>query len=102
MEVKQMQKWLKIIKGLQQLVERLGPIWPSSTRLSGYAEDGPYHCEDCPWLRGRTTGRVFKDSSNKGRCHHPVVLADKQVRKDVEGFAVVNIEHGCCEFVEHV
>lgn len=75
--------------------------WPApSTRLAGYAEDGPYHCEDCVYLKGKTTGFIFRDVKGKGRCNQAVMLADPQTKKDKDGLAIVNIERGCCEFVE--
>lgn len=91
--------WHKKIFGLKKLISLVGPLWPKSTRLSGYAENGPYHCEDCSFLRRGADGKIFKDSKG-GRCHHPVVIADPEVKKDESGIPIVNIQHGCCEFVD--
>jgi hypothetical protein len=35
--------WLKKISALKRLISEVGPLWPKSTRLSGYAESGPYY-----------------------------------------------------------
>jgi len=61
------------------------------TPVSGYAENGPYHCEDCVHLEGRV-------------CAHPVVMADPGVKKkrDADGRPYVNVEHGCCRFVRQI
>jgi len=45
--------WPKIIRGLKRLVRDNGPVWPEpSTKLAGYAEDGPYRCGNCEYLLG--------------------------------------------------
>jgi hypothetical protein len=92
--------WLKKIAGLKRLLSEVGPLWPKSTRLAGYAEDGPYHCEDCVYLKGKKQGNVFVDSDGKGRCIHSMMIADSEVKKDKNFLPIVNIEHGCCEFVD--
>lgn len=93
--------WLQIISGLRKLLAEFGPIWPSpSTKLAGYAEDGPYHCEDCEYLRGKKEGKIFADANGKGRCSQAVMMADPEVPKDKDFFPIVNIQKGCCEFVE--
>lgn len=93
--------WTEKILGLKRLLSEVGSLWPApSTKLAGYAEDGPYHCEDCVYLRGKKSGYIYRDGSGKGRCGQEVMMADSQVKKDSEGFAIVNIEKGCCEFVE--
>ena len=93
--------WLRIISRLKKLIRDVGPLWPDSTKLSGYSENGPYHCEDCTFLRGRKDGedKIFHDENGMGRCNHPVVIADDEVKKDEKGIPIVNIEKGCCEFV---
>ena len=96
-----MKNWPKIIQGLQTLIGEVGSIWPKSTKLAGYAEDGPYHCEDCEYLKGLKEGNVFKDSSGKGRCIQEVMKADPDTKKDQDGLPIVNILKGCCEFVEN-
>jgi hypothetical protein len=92
--------WLKVISRLKRLIADIGPLWPAgSTELSGYAEDGPYHCEDCSFLKGKKSGNIFRDDKGKGRCSHPVVIADSKVKRD-GSLSIVNIERGCCEFVD--
>ena len=85
-------KWILLVNSLK------GKYW-TGTRLSGYAEDGPYHCEDCRHLEGRLTNKVVRDSRGRGYCQHSIVIADPQVAKDSHG-PLVNIEKGCCEFVD--
>jgi hypothetical protein len=92
-------QWSKIIGGLKRLIAEFGPIWPKSTKLSGYAESGPYHCEDCEYLK-KVDGQIFRDEWGRGRCSQLVVIADSEVRKDSSGLPIVNIEKGCCEFVD--
>lgn len=94
-----MESWLKKIGLLKKLLAETGPLWPNSTKLAGYAEDGPYHCEDCTFLKGKTKGEIFKDGEGRGRCNHPVMISDPETEKDKSGLAIVNIEKGCCEFV---
>src|SRR6267378_4570648 len=94
--------WQKVVTGLKKLVDDIGAFWPSSTPLAGYAEDGPYHCEDCKWLKGKIEGKIFVDANGKGRCPHPVMLADAKTRKDKDGVAIVHINKGCCEFVDQI
>lgn len=94
------QGWLKKIGLLKKLIAEVGHLWPDSTKLAGYAEKGPYHCQNCEYLRGRTEGEIFRDPDNMGRCSQAVMMADPEVKKDDKGFPIVNIEFGCCEFVE--
>lgn len=59
------------------------------TAISGYAENGPYHCEDCIHRQGK-------------RCYHPIVAIDPAVKKGREssgGWVEINIEKGCCRYV---
>ena len=91
--------WLKIIGKLKRFLNVVGPIW-TGTKLSGYSESGPFHCGDCGYLKGLKDGNVFKDKDGQGRCNQPVVIADSEVKKDESGRPIVNIEIGCCEFVE--
>jgi broad specificity phosphatase PhoE len=82
--------WPIIIAGLNELIGRVGPIWPDSTKLAGFASDGPYHCADCEYLN---------DARN--RCNQPVMMADPEVQHDEKGLAIITApEHQCCEFVE--
>lgn len=92
--------WLKKIAAMKRLFREVGPLWPGSTKLSGYAEQGPYHCNDCIF-RKMKDGETFIDENGKGRCHHPVVIADPEVKKDQNSFPIINLKHGCCEFVEY-
>lgn len=94
--------WLKVIGKLKRFLSEVGPLWPDSTNLAGYAESGPYSCENCEYLKGREENQTFKDESGFGRCSQPVMIADPQVKKDEKGRPIVNIERGCCEFVELV
>lgn len=94
--------WAAIIKGLKKLLAEVGPIWPKSTRLAGYAETGPYHCYDCEYLKGKKEGKIFVDAQGKGRCNQEVMMADPEIKKDSAGLAIVNIQTGCCEFVEPI
>jgi len=92
--------WLRIISKLKKLIKDVGPLWPDSTKLAGYGENGPYHCGDCEYLKGLKEGNVFKDKDERGRCSQSVVIADPEVKKDEKGRPIVNIEIGCCEWVE--
>lgn len=92
--------WLKIIGRLKRLINEVGPLWPDSTKLSGYGTKGPYFCGMCEYAKGMKKGDVFKDDAGRGRCLHSVVIADAQVEKDKTGLPIINLEIGCCEFVE--
>ena len=92
--------WLRIISRLKRLIADVGPLWPNSTKLAGYAENGPYFCGMCEYLKGLKDGDVFKDEDGKGRCSQSVMIADAEVKKDEKGRPVVDIEKGCCEWVE--
>jgi hypothetical protein len=67
-----------------------------------YAETGPYHCEDCVYLKGRTAGDIFVDGNGKGRCNQKVMVASPKYAHDPDGLAIVNIEHGCCRYVDNL
>lgn len=58
------------------------------TKLAGYEEHGPYHCEDC----------LHQDG---GLCSHPAIMADPELedRRNEDGFVQINLERGCCEYV---
>lgn len=92
--------WLKIIGKLKKLIKQTGPLWPDSTELAGYAESGPYNCHMCEYLKGAKQNNIFRDEDGKGRCIHSVMIADPETKKDKNGIPIVNIEFGCCEFVE--
>jgi hypothetical protein len=92
--------WLKIIGKLKKFVAEVGTIW-DGTALSGYAEEGPYYCGNCHHLKG-IHKEIFKDADGKGRCDQPAVISDSKVKKDEQGRPIVNIEKGCCAFVDPV
>lgn len=82
--------WPSIIDGLRALIGKVGPIWPDSTKLAGFASDGPYHCANCEYLVG-----------NKDRCNQKVMMVDPEVQHDAQGLAIItDAERQCCEFVE--
>ena len=92
--------WQRKITWLRRLIAEVGPLWPRSTKLSGYGEEGPYHCEDCEFAKGKKQGDLFKDDKGRGRCLHAVVIADDEVKKDPKmNLPIINLEKGCCEFV---
>ncbi len=80
--------WPGKILALNNLLKNVGPLWPESTKLSGYGTKGPYHCGHCRYLEGADN------------CSHPVVNADPQVKKDAAGNPLVDADRGCCEFVD--
>lgn len=66
----------------------------SGTNVSGYAEDGPYHCKDC----------IHKPAPDKPYCTHSTVISDPLLKDrlvKISGVKVIriNLEHGCCEYV---
>jgi hypothetical protein len=67
-----------------------------------YAETGPYHCQDCVYLKGRTAGDIFRDGSGRGRCNQVVMVNAPQYAHDPDGLAIVNIERGCCRYVDNL
>ncbi len=84
--------WPEIINGLKVLIDRVGPIWPESTKLAGFASRGPYHCANCEYLVG-----------NRDRCNQKVMMADSEVAHDAVGLAIItDAEHQCCEWVEPI
>lgn len=64
--------------------------------LTGYEENGPYHCEDC----------VHRLSKTSNVCVHPMIKANPKLanRRVVENGKVigvkVNLEIGCCSYVK--
>ena len=82
--------WPSIITGLKELIVKVGPIWPKSTKLAGFASDGPYHCANCEYL-----------NKDRNRCKQEVMMADPEVKHDETGLAIItDPERQCCEFVE--
>jgi hypothetical protein len=95
--------WSKIIGKLKRFLNEVGPLWPDSTKLSGLGKNGPYHCENCEYLKGVEVGKMFKDEKGRARCNHSVVIADSEVEHDEKGLAIIdNPKTWCCEFVEPV
>ena len=83
--------WNEKITALKLFILRIDPLW-TGTKLSGYAESGPYHCGNCVWL------------ASPDKCTHPIVGADMEVLhrpgRPVSQLPIVNASRGCCEFVE--
>lgn len=88
-----------LVDAWREVAMRFGLLW-TGTRVSGYGEDGPYHCEDCRYLRGRLAGEVVHADATHGECLHSIVKSDPEVRKCANGNGFVLIETGCCEFVD--
>lgn len=62
-----------------------------------YAEQGPYHCEDCVFLKRRDFPK-----EGKGLCNQKVMLTVAKVPTDKKsGLKIVNMEHGCCRYVKY-
>lgn len=73
---------------------------PKGTAIAEYAEDGPYHCMDCWYLKSRDPR-----SNPLGYCNEPHMLKDPKTQKAEIGgakVAVVNKQRGCCRFVDPV
>lgn len=78
-------------------VKLTGDQKEQGTAVSGYAETGPYHCEDC-------VHRIGGVESDLPFCIHPVVISDPKLKKFItkyEGETAVHIdmERGCCRYV---
>lgn len=85
-----------MIPGTEALGQpRLGSVYDETgTPESGYAESGPYHCEDC----------IHKTAMDEPFCVHPKVVGDERLQDklvQINGRPVVKIdmEHGCCRYV---
>jgi hypothetical protein len=66
----------------------------TGTPESGYETHGPYHCEDC----------IHKTAMDEPFCIHPRVvgdsrLQDKLVQIDGRPAIKIDMEHGCCRYV---
>jgi hypothetical protein len=64
------------------------------TAESGYEEKGPYHCEDC----------IHKTAKDEPFCVHPKVIADPALQDRLvminnRPAIKINLEHGCCSYV---
>jgi hypothetical protein len=81
------------LSGLGQ--PRLRSIYDETgTPDSGYATEGPYHCEDC----------IHKTAMDEPFCVHPKVIGDERLQNKLvylDGRPVVKIdmERGCCRYV---
>lgn len=82
--------------GLGSLVmPSMGSIYDETgTPCSGYAENGPYHCEDC----------IHKTAPDEPFCIHPKVIGDPALQDClvmINGRPATKIcmEHGCCRYV---
>lgn len=66
---------------------------PIGTPSAGYAgaEDGPFMCGHC--IHFKEVGEGGKE----GRCNHPKVIKDSQMKKDKDGKAIVE-EGSCCTY----
>lgn len=64
------------------------------TKIAEYSERGPFHCEDCIYLK--TPG----PDKEHGLCKEKHMLKDPEVKTDKKsGLKIVNIELGCCRYV---
>jgi hypothetical protein len=63
------------------------PLEGVGTKATGFVEKeyGPFRCGHCVW---------FAFAKDSGRCHHPKVIADPEVKKS-DGLAVVG-QDDCC------
>lgn len=67
------------------------------TAVAAYSEQGPFHCDDCVFLKVRG-----KPSPQNGLCNQKVMLKDPKVKTDKKtGLKIVNMEHGCCRYVKY-
>lgn len=84
---------MDISQGLSKLGSS-NSLAEQGTPDSGYEEHGPYHCEDC----------IHKTAPDQPYCIHPKVIKDRKLKEKVAtigGKTVVqiNLERGCCRFV---
>ena len=84
------------IPGTESLGQpRMGSVYDETgTPASGYGTSGPYHCEDC----------IHKTAKDEPFCIHPKVVGDEKLQDklvQIDGRPVVKIdmEHGCCRYV---
>lgn len=67
------------------------------TKVAEYSDQGPFHCEDCVYLKERG-----KPSPENGLCNQKTMLKDPKVPTDKKsGLKIVNMEYGCCRFVRY-
>ena len=84
-------------EGLQDSPKLKGNLAEQGTPVSGYSEEGPFHCHDC-------LHRIGGYESDLPFCIHPMVLKDpklksKRTEYDGQKCVEINMEHGCCKFV---
>src|SRR5208337_1984655 len=61
------------------------------TKASGFAEGGPYSCNNCVWM-------IHED--NEDVCSHPVVNADPELAQLKNDMGHVRVDFDdCCRFV---
>jgi hypothetical protein len=82
-----------MVNGLDKLAQS-SSYAEQGTPASGYEENGPYHCDNC----------IHKTAPDEPYCNHPEVVADKKLKDrlvNIDGHNVVkiNMERGCCKFV---
>jgi len=59
----------------------------TGSAIAGYAEQGPYHCQDCI-------------HAQNGFCVHPAVVADPELQHLMTEQGIqINPERGCCRYV---
>jgi hypothetical protein len=93
--------WPKIIAGIRRLIQDVGDVWPKSTKLAGFASQGPYYCGMCEYLKRDSNKKPILDAKGFGRCIQEVMKADPEVQKDFHGIPIIhNPARQCCEFVE--
>lgn len=100
-----------------------GKFAEQGTSASGFASDGPYHCEDCihAILHNAATAAAAKDDEDDeqderalGCCYHPAVMRDPAVlnkdmpdgtpgdqRKQDDGSILVDLEKECCRYARN-
>lgn len=69
----------------------------AGTKVAEYSEQGPFHCEDCVFLKTRGV-----PDEEHGLCREKHVLKDPQVKTDPKTrLKIVNLEIGCCRYVKY-
>ncbi len=87
------------VSGLESLGQpRLTSVYDETgTPGSHYEECGPYHCSDC----------IHKTAKDEPFCVHPAVVGDMQLQNrlvqiDSRPAIKINLEHGCCAYVNQM
>lgn len=95
------ESWLKKIAALKRLIREVGPLWPKSTKLAGFASDGPYFCGMCEYMKRDKDGQIIKDEKGFGRCKQSVMIADPELEKYKFGLPIIqDSDKQCCEWVD--